>query len=50
MMKAPPPQYTICGSIGQVLFQRADIRELYNQPTVPVVVPEAGSVEQLTLW
>ncbi|WP_204228088.1 hypothetical protein, partial [Alistipes sp. An66] len=37
-------------SIGQVLFQRADIREIYNQPTTPVSVPEAGSVEQPTLW
>ena len=45
-----PSLHSISNSIGQVLFQRADIRELYNQPTVPVVVPEAGSVEQLTLW
>ena len=28
----------------------ADIRELYNQPTVPAIVPEADSVEHLTLW
>lgn len=45
-----PSLHSISNSIGQVLFQRADIRELYNQPTVPVVVPESGSVEQLTLW
>ena len=45
-----PSLHSISNSIGQVLFQRADIRELYNQPTFPVVVPEAGSVEQLTLW
>ena len=42
--------YSISNSIGQVLFRRADIRELYNQPTLPVNVPEAESVEQLTLW
>lgn len=45
-----PSLHSISNSIGQVLFQRADIRELYNQPTVPVVVPEAGSGEQLMLW
>ena len=28
----------------------ANIRNLYNQPTVLVVVPEAGAAEQLTLW
>lgn len=32
-------------SIGQVLFQRADIRELFNQPVTPVSVPEAGAAE-----
>ena len=41
---------SISNSIGQVLFQRADIREIYNQPTTPVSVPEAGSVEQPTSW
>lgn len=25
-------------------------RELYNQPTLPVNVPETEAVEQLTLW
>ena len=38
------------GKIWQVFFQRAGIRELYNQPTVPAIVPEADSVEHLTLW
>jgi len=33
-----------------VLFKRADIRELYNQPTAPVSVLEKGADEQLTLW
>ena len=45
-----PSLHSISNSIGQVLFQRADIRELYNQPIGPVIVPEAGSVDQLTLW
>ena len=45
-----PSLHSISNSIGQVLFNRADIRDLYNQSTVPVVVPEAGSAEQLTLW
>lgn len=45
-----PSLHSVSNSIGQVLFQRADIRELYNQPIGPVIVPEAGSVEQLTLW
>lgn len=45
-----PSLHSISNSIGQVLFRRADIRELYNQPTLPINVPEAGAVEQLTLW
>ena len=45
-----PSLHSISNSIGQVLFNRADIRDLYNQPTAPVVVPETGSVGQLTLW
>ena len=45
-----PSLHSISNSIGQVLFNRANIRDLYNQPAVPVVVPEAGATEQLTLW
>ena len=30
---------------GQVLFRRAGVRELYNQPMFPVNVPEAEAVE-----
>ena len=45
-----PSLNSISNSIGQALFRRADIRELYNQQTLPVNVPEAGAVEQLTLW
>ena len=45
-----PSLHSISNSIGQVLFQRTNIREIYNQPTTPVSVPEAGSIEQPTLW
>ena len=45
-----PSLHSISNSIGQALFRRADIRELYNQQTLPVNVPEAEAVEQLTLW
>ena len=45
-----PSLHSISNSIGQVLFRRADIRELYNQPTLPVNVLETEAVEQLTLW
>ena len=45
-----PSLHSISNSIGQVLFRRADIRELYDQPTFPVSVPETGSAVQLTLW
>ena len=45
-----PSLHSISNSIGQVLFRRADIRELYNQPTLPVNVPATEAVEQLTLW
>ena len=45
-----PSFHSISNSIGKVLFQKGDIRDLYNQPTVPVVVPETGSGGQLTLW
>lgn len=42
-----PSLHSISNSIGQVLFRRADIRELYNQPTLPVNVSEAGAVSNL---
>lgn len=45
-----PSLHSISNSIEQVLFKRADIRELFNQPATPVYVPEAGFAEQLTLW
>ena len=34
--------HSISNSIGQVLFQRTDIRDLFNRPTVPVSVPETA--------
>lgn len=45
-----PSLHSISNSIGQVLFRRADISELYNQPTLPVHVPETGTAGRLTLW
>lgn len=41
--------WLIKGSDKKVIYF-SDIRDLYNQATVPVVVPETGSVGQLTLW
>lgn len=40
-----PSLHTISNSIGQVLFQGADIRGLYNQSTTAVGAQEAGFVE-----
>ena len=31
--------HSISNSNGQILFNRADIRDLYHQPRAPVVVP-----------
>ena len=45
-----PSLHSISNSIGQVLFQRADIREQFNQPATPISVPEAGAAARLTLW
>jgi transposase len=45
-----PSLHTISNSIGQILFKRGDIREMYNQPSFPVIVPEAAYGRQLTLW
>lgn len=44
-----PSLHSISNSIGQALFQRADVRKLYNQPTGTDSVPEPSPVEQLTL-
>ena len=45
-----PSLHTISNSIGQILFKRGNIREMYNQPSFPVIVPEAAYGRQLTLW
>ena len=45
--QSPKSQY-IPNSIGQALFRRTVIRELYNRPAAPVKIPEADSVVQLT--
>ena len=45
-----PSLHTISNSIGQILFKRGDIRDFYNKPDEPMIVPEDGSFWQLTLW
>lgn len=45
-----PSLHTISNSIGQILFKRGDIRDFYNKPDEPVIVPEDGSFRQLSLW
>ena len=44
-----PYLHSISNSNRLVFLIRTDIRDLYNQPTVPVAVPETGSVGQFTL-
>ena len=34
----------------QILFKKGDIRDFYNKPDEPMIVPEDGSFRQLTLW
>ena len=41
--------HSIANLCGEGLFNGADIRDLYNQATVLVVVLEMGSVGQLAL-
>ncbi len=45
-----PSLHSISNSIGQVLFKRGNIRDLYNQPTLSDQPPEAELGRQLTLW
>ena len=45
-----PSLHTISNSIGQILFKRGDIRDFYNKPDEPTIVPEDDSYRQLTLW
>ena len=45
-----PSLHTISNSIGQILFKRGNIRDIFNQPTLCVNAPEAEHVDQLSLW
>ena len=45
-----PSLHTISNSIGQILFKRGNIRDIFNQPTLSVNIPEAEFVNQLSLW
>ena len=45
-----PSLHTISNSIGQILFKRGNIRDIFNQPTLCVNAPEAELVDQLSLW
>ena len=45
-----PSLHTISNSIGQILFKRGNIRDIFNQPTLCVNAPEAEHVDQLLLW
>ncbi|MFA7583343.1 MAG: transposase, partial [Proteiniphilum sp.] len=42
--------HTISNSIGQILFKRVNISDIFNQPTLCVNAPEAEHVDQLSLW
>ena len=45
-----PSLHSISNSIGQILFKRGNIRDIFNQPTLCVNAPEAELVDQLSLW
>ncbi|MDD2286425.1 MAG: IS4 family transposase [Paludibacter sp.] len=45
-----PSLHTISNSIGQILFKRGNIRDIFNQPTLSVNAPESELVDQLSLW
>lgn len=45
-----PSLHTISNSIGQILFKRGNISDIFNQPTLCVNAPEAEHVDQLSLW
>lgn len=45
-----PNFHSISNSIGQVLFKRADIRDIFNQTEFTVNVPKGENPRQLTLW
>jgi hypothetical protein len=45
-----PNLHLISNSIGQILFKRGNIREIFNQPAFSVNVPEGELVGQINLW
>ncbi len=45
-----PSLHTISNSIGQILFKRGNIREIFNQPTLSVNALKTELGDQLALW
>ncbi len=45
-----PSLHSISNSIGQVLFKRGDIRDMFNQTDLADKAPEGEVAQQLTLW
>ncbi len=45
-----PSLHSISSSIGQVLFKRGDIRDMFNQTDLADKAPEGKVAQQLTLW
>ena len=45
-----PSLHSISNSIGQVLFKRGDIKDIFNQTDLTANVPEGDGSRQLTLW
>ena len=45
-----PSLHSISNSIGQVLFKRGDIKDIFNQTDITTNVPEGDGPKQLTLW
>ena len=42
--------YSISNSIGQVLFKRGDIKDIFNQSDLTANVPEGDDPRPLMLW
>ena len=45
-----PSLHSISKSIGQILFKRGDIKDIFNQTDLTTNVPEGDGPRQLTLW
>lgn len=45
-----PSLHSIANSIGQILFKRGNIRELFNQDNISSCSPKEEKVVQLSLW